>query len=89
LNTPSAVWTQRYEALRIQALEGRGMGWGLALASDRGLAAWMQAWPPDVPPVTGCAGPAVAAGTVPDPLRGQIALVMADMILTCRKEAQA
>ncbi len=34
----------RYEALRHQVLNGRGMSAGLALFLGRGMIAWMNAW---------------------------------------------
>jgi hypothetical protein len=44
---PAVQWTARYEQLRGQALEQGcgGRGWGLTLFLQRGLVAWMRAWP--------------------------------------------
>jgi hypothetical protein len=88
LIVPSTIWAERYEALRAQATgsSGTSANWGLALACRQGLAAWMRAWPHESPPAPKLAGPAVAADTLPADLRGQIALVMADMILTRQQE---
>jgi hypothetical protein len=92
---PSGRWTERYEALRAQAADGPDghRGWGLALASRQGVAAWMRAWPAEAlpaPPLPPCvADPATAIHSLPDSLRGQIALVMADMILTHQQEIRA
>jgi len=44
---PALQWKARYEQLRQQALE-QGCGgrvWGLTLFLQRGLVAWMRAWP--------------------------------------------
>jgi hypothetical protein len=78
--------------MRAQAADGGNVhgGWGQALASRQGLAAWMRAWPAEAPP----AAPPLADSTtaihpLPDNLRGQIALVMADMILSHQQEILA
>jgi hypothetical protein len=46
--TSTAIWSQRYEALRNHALEGQGqlgaMPRSLALLRGRGLAGWIRGW---------------------------------------------
>jgi hypothetical protein len=86
---PSILWTERYEALRSQAINGahNGSGWGLALAARQGLAAWMRVWPLD--PLPAPASAVRVANSPPADLRGQITLIMADMVLTHQQEITA
>ena len=65
---------------------GASAGWGLALACRQGLAAWMRAWPQDLPTTPMPAGVGAAAGMLPADLRGQVTLILADMILTRQQE---
>jgi len=68
---------------------GRSAGWGLALACRQGLAAWMRAWPQDLPAMPMPAGGGAAADTLPADLRGRVTLILADMILTRQQEVYA
>jgi hypothetical protein len=65
------------------------VGWGLTLACRQGVAAWMRAWPQELPTAPMPAGVGTAADTLPANLRGQITLIMADMILTRQPEVSA
>jgi hypothetical protein len=83
------LWPDRYEAVRRQALDGdTGAGWGLALVERQGLVAWMRAWPPDTSPspLPVLAQESDRSCSLPSDLCGQIASVMADMILSHRQQ---
>ena len=83
-----AAWQTRYEHLRIQALQAGGAsdhgGCGYALLLQRGLAAWMQAWPAPPPPLPEpmpTPAPAQDASSLPWPIEQQLAHILADTIL--------
>ena len=80
-----ADWTRRYEDLRRQASAQPGwtdQSWGLALLINRGVVAWMRAWPQRVVPVERRQSRTVPDHTeLPSDLHHQVALVLADMIL--------
>jgi len=61
----------------------------LALAARQGLAAWMRAWPPDSSRVPTHVNGVRAANFLPANLRGQITLIMANMVLTHKQEIPA
>lgn len=83
------LWTRRYEQLRQQVLSEPGGGWGQGLVVQRGLVAWMQAWPTEPPRATGPAIP-TEAEPLPVPrwssdLRREIGSVLVNMILAQRE----
>jgi hypothetical protein len=59
---------------------------GLALFLHRGMAAWMQAWSPGMDCVTPPA-PQPATTPVPMDVRGQVAMLLAGIILSLHQEA--
>jgi hypothetical protein len=82
---------QQYEQLRREATsrsEQGSEGWGLTLFLRRGMTAWMQAWAqctdPDAPNAQ--SRPAMTA-PVPIDLRGQVATLLAGIILGLQQEA--
>jgi hypothetical protein len=83
------AWQTRYEHLRAQALQERGTsdhgGCGYALLLQRGLAAWMQAWPaspsPPLPEPMSTPAAAQDALALPWPIEQQLAHILADTIL--------
>ncbi len=76
---------ERYEELRAQVLDMKGgRGLGLALFLGRGMAAWMEAWASCVPEGQSTerpTPPASSGGSLPEGLRGEVALVLAGMAL--------
>lgn len=75
--------------MRRQAVDGdAGAGWGLALVQRQGMAAWMRAWPPDASPspLPVLAHVSDSPSSLPSDLCGQIASVMADMILSHQQQ---
>jgi hypothetical protein len=89
------AWQTRYEHLRSQALRARGTSGhgccGYALLLQRGLAAWMQAWPATPPPPLPepMSTPTTAQDTpsLPWPVEQQLAQILADTILDHVQEA--
>lgn len=95
----SADWVDRYEVVRSRALEDgtNGSGWGLALLVDRGVVAWMRAWPagsvgarePESP-AKHLSDSSMPVDSLPPSLPSvsyqQLAAVLASMILETRKE---
>lgn len=79
-------WTERCECLRAEALGStrRPLG-GMALLLNQGMAAWMFAWERRVAPARPSpTGPRPAAlAEPPAGLTGQVAEVLAGMILHC------
>lgn len=82
-------WTSRYEQLRHQAtqgcLTGQG-GYGLTLFMRQGMVAWMHAWPKPHTTNTNITKHQIFNATenlleLPQSLRTQITIVLADMIL--------
>jgi hypothetical protein len=87
-------WTTRYEDLRHQVLEQGSApacsGWGCALVTCHGLAAWMEAWPrygttasgqPPAKPTTPLPPPSLSAF-----LRPQVTHILVNMILSIQGE---
>jgi hypothetical protein len=92
-------WQARYEQLRTQVGElcvssgGQRQRWGLALLVQRGLLAWMRAWPnpePATPPETAprAFSPSDNA-SVPFAIQQQIASVLVNMVLVQVQEVPA
>jgi hypothetical protein len=78
-----------YERLRSQALRGGASPeLGAALLARQGLAAWLEAWTA-LPRVALC-GEASAAvpGALPDPLRQELVLALATLVLRTRTEGR-
>jgi hypothetical protein len=93
-NTGCEEWASRYEELRRAALSGRqsnNNNWGMALFIRHGLVGWMRAWPKrDGPAKLKSHRSSMIVGlqtSVPASLRGQITILLANMILNGRKEA--
>jgi hypothetical protein len=93
----STDWVKRYEAVRERALQDgvNGCGWGLALLMDRGLIAWMRAWPAASVGRRDLANSAEYQADSNTPLQStnlpstcyqQLAGVLASMILEARRE---
>jgi hypothetical protein len=61
----------------------------MVLACRQGLAAWMRAWPQELPTPPMPAGVGARTDTLPADLRGQVTLVLANMILTHQQEVLA
>lgn len=89
-----AWWTDRYEAIRYQwlaPLTARVQGWSMTLLVQRGMAAWMQAWPK---PTTSSLPPSPlatrrtldCAPSLPSGVGQELATVMVSMILGRSKE---
>ena len=79
-----------YEQLRRDATDMSSRGreaLGLALFLRRGMAAWMQAWSPCMDCVTPLAPPRPATTPVPMDVRGQVAMLLAGIILGLHQEA--
>jgi len=79
-----------YEQLRRDATDMSSLGreaLGLALFFRRGMAAWMQAWSPCMACVTPPAPPQPATTSVPMDVRGQVAMLLAGIILGLHQEA--
>ena len=80
-------WQTRYEQLRSQILQMRGTsvrcGWGQALVEQRGLAAWMKAWP--LPTTTPLplpeATPTQDASPLPMPIQEELVQILVNTIL--------
>jgi hypothetical protein len=83
-----AAWSERYEALRSEALSGNRAvagARGLILFLRQGLAAWMETWQRMVPasaPVVPLSSPQKAS--VPSNLPRQIANILADLVIRTR-----
>jgi hypothetical protein len=85
------LWQTRYEHLRAQVLEARGTvspcGCGYVLLLQRGLAAWMKAWPATPSPVAPLPEPISEQATAQDAtslpwlIEQQLAQILADTIL--------
>jgi hypothetical protein len=79
------AWQTRYEQLRSQVLQVRGIatscGCGHALLLQRGLAAWMKAWPATPAPAPERETPAQDAAPLPWPLQQQLAQILVTTIL--------
>lgn len=75
---------ERYEQLRVHALEGGPSGFrlGLALLERRGVAAWTRAWSSTAP---GRSAATIPGANVPAPVAGDDELVgaLASMALAC------
>ena len=94
---PGEMWTTRYEDLRRQVVEEHRQldrGAGLALLVQRGVAAWMQAWPEGIAPLPPRGVPLDSANAVPaEPiclpgdLRHQMTLILANMVLGHQERA--
>jgi hypothetical protein len=79
-----------YEQLRRDATDMSSRGreaLGLALFLRCGMAAWMQAWSPCMDGVTPLAPPRPATTPVPMDVRGQVAMLLAGIILGLHQEA--
>lgn len=79
-----------YEQLRRDATDMSSRGreaLGLALFLRRGMAAWMQAWSQGMDCVTPPALPQPATTPVPLDVRGQVAMLLAGIILGLHQEA--
>lgn len=82
-----AHWTERYECLRAEVLgAGRKAIQGLAIFLRQGMGGWMWAWERQVAPSR--PSPRPTPGPVAEPglqagLSGQVAEVLASMILQC------
>jgi hypothetical protein len=79
-----------YEQLRRDATDMSSRGreaLGLALFLHRGMAAWMQAWSPGRDGITPPAPPQPATTPVPMDVRGQVAMLLAGIILSLHQEA--
>jgi hypothetical protein len=94
MHSTDEAWQTRYEHLRAQALQACGTsshgGCGYALLLQRGLAAWMQAWPATPPPLPELmTAPATPQDTpsLPWPIEQQLAHILADTILDHVQEA--
>ncbi len=79
----AVIDVERYEQLRVHALEGGPSGFrlGLALLERRGVAAWTRAWSS-----TAAAGPAArvpAAAVPPVAADDELVGVLASMALAC------
>ena len=82
---------EQYEQLRREAIsrsEFGSKGLGLALFLRRGMTAWMQAWAQctdhDAPTAP---SESATAAAVPIDLRGQVATLLAGIILSLQQEA--
>jgi hypothetical protein len=71
---------ERYEQLRVHALDGGPSGFrlGLALLERRGVAAWTRAWSSTTP-----AAPAAAAVLAPVAADDELVGALASMALAC------
>ena len=86
-------WVRRYEDMRREVLYGQTFAksrWGLALVVRRGLVAWMRAQAKRTLPVS-CFDhrpPGTDAGGTRDagPVRTQMIIALANMILNVRRE---
>jgi len=79
-----------YEQLRRDGTDMSSHGreaLGLALFLRRGMAAWMQAWSQGMDCVTPPAPPQPATTPVPLDVRGQVAMLLAGIILGLHQEA--
>jgi hypothetical protein len=92
-------WAGRYEALRQQTLDCRQAagGWGLGLLIHRGIVAWMRACsvmtaePSPARPTAEIPSSLFSESARPSPalapaVAGQVACVLAQMILETRQE---
>ena len=80
------AWTARYERLRAEALRGNKVaaldrGLGLVLLLHQGLAGWMAAWERLAPLAPPTAVPREAAPVLRADLGGQLAEILAGLIL--------
>jgi len=89
-------WASRYEDLRRRAVEKEGpAGWGAALLMQRGMVAWMKAWPAnDESLAAGGSGPAAekeVCGVLVDVrtvlCREAISILVDMVVKRCREEA--
>ena len=92
-NTSCSEWISRYEELRQAALPGHQLNnnnWGMALFIRHGLVGWMRAWSKSDPPARlekhQFSTTVASQTTVPSSLRGQITILLANMILNGHKE---
>jgi hypothetical protein len=96
---PEVDWAGRYELLRQQTLDHgqTASGWGLALLIHRGVAAWMRACSvmatePIQPRRTAATASSLAEESARQPfsvlpeVTGQVAHILAEMILETRQE---
>jgi hypothetical protein len=84
------TFASNYEALRSGAFEDGAVGghFGLVILMREGVAAWMRHAAMQPAPVTHVAAKEVVTGTppIPDGLRGDVALVLANMVMTTHEE---
>ena len=84
LASPPALWRQRYEALRLHALQARQVlgadPLGLVVLVTRGVAGWMQGWrDPAGPPSPPSAPPLPARCPTTPPWQRELTEVLAHM----------
>jgi len=83
----------RYEDLRRAVLSGNesnNNNWGMALFIRHGMVGWMRAWPKSDPPSKPekhqLSTTVASQESIPSSLRGQITILLANMILNGHKE---
>ena len=87
---PQPEWVARYEQLRSDALsrgQGIATGFGLTLFLRHGMVAWMRACSCAVTPPAYVSAQPSSVSSLPCDVRGQAVLILAEILLGNKPEA--